>query len=154
VKIYIMTDLEGATGVVDFDAPGRYRNVDYYQKILQYRKNLTEDINAAVEAAAEYGVKEITVRDGHSKETVILEKLNPKATLIRGTNYRAYLPMLDSSFDSLLLIGYHSKAGTSNAVLAHTNTRRVRRFQLNARRLEKLSFVLYMQGIMTFQPYS
>lgn len=34
-------------------------------------------------------------------------------------------------FDALLLVGYHSRAGTKKGVLAHTNTRRVKKFQLN-----------------------
>lgn len=71
MKIYLMTDLEGATGVVDFDNPGRYQDIDHYNKILQYRKNLTTDVNAAVEAAVDFDVKEIMVCDGHSKQSVI-----------------------------------------------------------------------------------
>ena len=131
MKIYLMTDLEGATGVVDFDNPGRYRDRDHYHRILQYRKNLTADVNVAVNAAVEFGIKEIIVCNGHVKQSVILEQLNPRAKLIRGSSYREYLPTFDNSFDALLLIGYHSRAGTKKGVLAHTNTRRVKKFQLN-----------------------
>lgn len=97
MKIYIMTDLEGATGVFDFDNPGRYPDIDHYNKILQYRRSLTEDVNVAVKASVKFRVKEIIVCDGHSKQSVILEKLNTKATLIRGKGCREYLPMFDNS---------------------------------------------------------
>lgn len=146
MKIYLMTDLEGATGVVDFDNPSKYRDIDHYHLILQYRKNLTEDINATVEAAVEFGVNKIIVCDGHSKQSVILEQLNPMAKLIRGTKYREYLPMFDDSFDALLLIGYHSRAGTKKGVLAHTNTRRVKKFQLNGTEIGEIGLCAIYAG--------
>ena len=81
MKIFIMTDLEGATGVAgrwsDFD-PGRREHESA-------RRLLTGDVNAAIEGAFEAGANEIVVLDGHGAAfSIILEDLDPRAQLIRG----------------------------------------------------------------------
>ena len=116
MKIFVMTDLEGATGVAgtweDFNPGGREHD--------SARRFLTGDVNAAVEGAIEAGVDEIVVLDGHGAAfSIIFEDLNPKAQLIRGRR-RLELEGLDATFNLMFAVGAHSMAGTPNGILTHT----------------------------------
>ncbi|MCS7104360.1 MAG: M55 family metallopeptidase [Thermofilaceae archaeon] len=116
MKVFIMTDLEGATGVAgyweDFNPGGRLHE--------EARRMLTSDVNAAIEGALNAGVDEVVVLDGHGAAfSILLEQLHPSAKLIRG---RRILEMegLDESFDAVLAVGAHAKAGAPLALLCHT----------------------------------
>ncbi|RLF22142.1 MAG: aminopeptidase [Thermoprotei archaeon] len=116
MKIFIMTDLEGATGVCgtwqDINPGGREHE--------RARRFLTRDVNAAIEGAYGAGAKEVVVLDGHGAAfSIIPEELDERAKLIRG---RRILEMegLDPTFDAVFAIGAHAMAGTPDAILPHT----------------------------------
>jgi len=116
MKIFIMTDLEGATGVAgnwpDFNPGGKEHE--------SARKFLTGDVNAAIEGAFEAGAKEVVVLDGHGAAfSIRLEDLDPRAQLIRGRRLNE-LEGLDETFDLMFAIGAHAMAGTPNGLLTHT----------------------------------
>jgi len=116
MKIFIMTDLEGATGVAgnwsDFNPGGKEHEAA--------RRFLTGDVNAAIEGAFEANVQEITVLDGHGAAlSIILEELDSRAQLIRGRRINE-LEGLDETFDLMFAIGAHAMAGTPNGLLTHT----------------------------------
>lgn len=115
-KVYISADMEGISGIVDMDdtqPAGR----DYQQG----RKLMTEDINAAVRGALAGGAKEVVVNDAHGPMRNILpEQLHEKAALIRGkAKPMGMLEGLDDSFDAIICIGFHARAG-ENGVLSHS----------------------------------
>ena len=66
MKIYILTDLEGATGVVDYD----YGDLSKRRKNREY---LISDVNAAIAGAFDAGASKVVVYDGHGKDSVLLE---------------------------------------------------------------------------------
>jgi len=116
MKIFVMTDLEGATGVTgdwsDFNPGGREHE--------SARKFLTGDVNAAIRGAMDAGAVDIVVLDGHGAAfSVILEDLDPRAALIRGRRLLE-LEGLDESFDLMFAVGAHSMAGTPDGILTHT----------------------------------
>jgi D-amino peptidase len=116
MKIFIMTDLEGATGVagnfVDIFPGGRMHE--------PARKFLTGDVNSAIEGAIEGGADDIVVLDGHGPGfSVSLEGLNPRAKLITGRRVLE-LEGIDESYDLMFVIGSHSMAGTPKGILPHT----------------------------------
>ena len=118
MKLYVMTDLEGATGVVShwdvIDPPGA--------EYISSRKLLTKDVNAAIEGAFEAGAKEILVNDGHGESRahgILLEEIDPRARLLRGRR-PSELEALDETFDAMFIIAAHSMAGTACGVLSHT----------------------------------
>ena len=63
-KIYIVTDIEGASGVVTFTDTGRDTNRSG-ARYEAARLLLTEDVNAAVQGALDGGATDIIVNDGH-----------------------------------------------------------------------------------------
>lgn len=116
-KIFISIDMEGISGVVDSTQtggdPGEYN---------YYRKMMAGDLNAAIEAALEFGVKEIVVSDAHGgMKNLQPEDVNEEAYLIRGSpKPDSMMEGISEGYDAALYVGYHAMAGTEKAVLSHT----------------------------------
>ncbi|MCP4593029.1 MAG: M55 family metallopeptidase [bacterium] len=118
VKVFISVDMEGITDVVDWDET-RSSGSDYQY----YRTLMTKEANAAIEGALEAGATEIVVRDSHgSGRNLLPEELNPKAKLLRDWSGGPFSMMegIDKTFDAVIFVGYHAKAGTKDATLDHT----------------------------------
>ena len=115
-KVYISADMEGISGIVDMD-DAQPMGRDYQQG----RKFMTDDVNAAVRGALVGGAKEIVVNDAHGPMRNILpEQLHEKASLIRGkAKPMGMLEGLDKTFDAIICIGFHARAG-ENGVLSHS----------------------------------
>jgi D-amino peptidase len=129
MKILIAADMEGITGVTNWD------QVDpNHAEYPRFRRLMTNDINAAVHGVCETGVDEILVTDGHALGTnILLEELDPSAHLICGDySPLAMVQGVDQGVDGLIFVGYHGRAGSQNAILDHTwSSRRVANLWLN-----------------------
>ena len=122
MKLFIVADMEGATGIV-------HRDQLVPEGGEAYRSGcrlLTGDINAVVAGAVAEGVKEVVVSEGHAHmRNVLLEHLHPAARLVCGPARWDQKPLvqvqgLDESFDLAFFVGFHSRAGTPNGLLSHT----------------------------------
>jgi D-amino peptidase len=129
MKILIAADMEGITGVTNWD------QVDpNHAEYPRFRRLMTGDINAAVRGVCGAGVDEILVTDGHDRGTnILLEELDPVAHLICGDySPLAMVQGVDQGVDGIIFIGYHARAGSQNAILDHTwSSRRVANLWLN-----------------------
>ena len=117
LRVFISVDMEGISGIVHSDqtTPGTAEYADG-------RKWMAQDVNAAIEGAFEAGATEVVVNDSHgSMRNIDPDDLQPRAILISGTpKPLSMMQGIDSSFQACLLIGYHAKAGTQDAILDHT----------------------------------
>lgn len=117
LKVFISVDMEGISGIVHGDqtTPG---TAEY----AAGRKWMAQDVNAAVEGALEAGATEVVVNDSHgSMRNIDPDDLHPRAILISGSpKPLSMMQGIDASFSACLLIGYHAKAGTEDAILDHT----------------------------------
>ena len=89
----------------------------------QFQKQMSLEVAAACEGALEAGAKEIWVKDAHySGRNILAETLPKSVKLIRGWSGHPYsmVQELDDSFDALMMVGYHSRAGQGGNPLAHT----------------------------------
>ena len=80
MKILISADMEGITGVTRWDqvTPGQ-------SEYSRFRKQMTADVNAAVQGAVEGGADEIIVSDGHwNYSNILVEELDSRAHLNSG----------------------------------------------------------------------
>lgn len=129
MKVYILVDAEGITGVVNHEMQAKPGSVNYEEMRTLY----TSDLNAAVEGAVESGAEDIIVYDMHYYgHNVILKDLNPVAKLIMGKPPKITAPAgIDDSIDALVMIGYHAMAQTENALLSHTYTLDMKALHLN-----------------------
>jgi D-amino peptidase len=123
-KIYIVTDLEGASGVYKFEQ-SREKDSPLNIQACEY---LMGDLNAVVRGLRDGGATEIIILDGHGSQTVIPHLLEPGAKHVTGkgkpkTN-GCPLWGLDNSFVGLIQIAAHAMMGTPDGVLNHTQSSR------------------------------
>jgi D-amino peptidase len=117
MKILIASDMEGITGVVNWDqvTPGHF-------EYPRFRKLMTQDVNAAIRGAFAGGATEVIVADGHSSGmNILIEELDPGARL--NSNLSAPHSMMqgiDESINGVIFIGYHARQGSALAVCDHT----------------------------------
>ena len=117
MKILIATDMEGITGVTTWEqvTPG-------HAEYARFRKQMTEDVNAAIRGACEAGADEVIVADGHwNGSNILIEELDVRAKLNTGSpSPFSMMQGIDESVDGVMFIGYHARNGSPNAILDHT----------------------------------
>ena len=117
MKLLIAADMEGVSGVT------RWEETDpAHSEYSRFRKIMTDEINAAIAGAADAGVNELVVSDGHGDGTnILIEELDQNARLNSGGNSPLSMVQgVDQATSGIIFIGYHARAGSQNAVLAHT----------------------------------
>ena len=115
MRIYIITDLEGISGVDSIDMMDV--NSNGYKLACE---RLMSDTNAAIEGAFAGGADKVYVVDGHgSGQNFIKEKLHPDAVQVLARDFvKADISSYDA--DAFFAIGAHAMVGTENAFLDHT----------------------------------
>ncbi|MGB9594718.1 MAG: M55 family metallopeptidase [Candidatus Poribacteria bacterium] len=128
MKVYISADIEGITGIVHDD-----QTFGTSSEYALGKKFMTNDVNSAIEGALKAGAKEIYVKDAHGNgRNILLDELKKEAFLIAGWDIMSSMVQgIDETFDALILIGYHSKVGTENGILAHTMTGCIKQLSIN-----------------------
>ena len=144
IKVYISVDIEGVSGVIHWNETEHGKqDYDYFRKIM------TSETNAAVEAAFEQGASDVLVRDAHGSALNILPgELHKEAKLIRNWSGSPYGMMdgISMSFDAAVFIGYHAKAGTPHATLKHTMNSTIADLRMNGVSLAEASFNALIAG--------
>ena len=131
LKVFISVDMEGVCGVINWEDVSR-TGKDYGI----FRKQMTLEAAAAIRGAQAAGATEIVVRDSHGSARNILPELLPKGVkLIRDWSGGPLSMMegIDKSFDAVIFVGYHARAGTADAVLEHTYTGTIFNLKLNGK---------------------
>ncbi len=129
MKILITTDLEGVSGIVEWDKHETGTPLDQWQ-----RKLMTGEVNAAIAGTYDAGATRVKVSEGH--EAVDILQLDERATLVPA--HWPALPILagwDEGFDAMIQIGKHSMANTPDGMLAHTFNRDVEYMEINGIRM-------------------
>lgn len=115
MKVYLMTDLEGVAGVLNFEDWCTPQS-RYYEMAKEF---LTEEVNAAVAGFYAAGATSVLVADGHGHGALNPKLLDPRAELLRG--WAKSWPLgLEEGFDAVAWVGQHAKSRTPCAHLAHT----------------------------------
>jgi D-amino peptidase len=130
LKVYISVDMEGVSGVVTGDQTAA-GGADYNR----FRLLMTEEANAAINGAFRAGATEVVVNDSHgSMRNLLIEELDPRAQLISNNiKPMGMMQGLDATFDAVIFVGYHAKAGSPVGVLAHTGSGAVGDLRINGR---------------------
>jgi len=117
LKIYISADMEGVVGVVTDEqlGPGGFE----YER---FRKFMTDEVNAAIDAARAAGATEFLVSDSHGNgQNLLIDELPDDVTIIRSwPREGAMMAGIDESFDGVIFIGYHASTANTRGVRAHT----------------------------------
>ncbi|MGD2196673.1 M55 family metallopeptidase [Lysinibacillus fusiformis] len=118
MKVYISADIEGITGTTTWSETEL--NAPDYQF---FQKQMTREVEAAIEGAIAGGATEILLKDAHdSARNLDISNLPINCKVIRGWTYdpMCMVAGLDQSFDRAIFIGYHCKGGSERNPLAHT----------------------------------
>jgi D-amino peptidase len=127
-KVFISADMEGISGISSPDQLSA-TGAEYGRS----RKMMADDVNAAIRGARRAGAHTIVVNDSHgSMRNLRLEDLDPQVSLISHSFKRSgMMEGLDESFDAVIFIGYHAKAGNPGGLFAHTGSGVVRDVRVN-----------------------
>ena len=129
MKVLISADMEGTCGVVSWvhvmppeGTAGEPTSQTEYERA---RLRMTREVNAAIEGALAGGADEVIVNDSHDgMRNLIPEELHPACRFISGND--KLLGMVQGvdldGVGAVFYTGYHARAGTPAAPLAHTWT--------------------------------
>ncbi len=130
MKVLISADMEGTCGVTSWVQvmPPEYGGGHEPASTVEYeraRTRLTREVNAAIEGALAGGAEEVIVNESHDgMRNLLPEELHPECRFITGNDKP--LGMMQGvdlpGIGAVFFTGYHAKAGTPAAPLAHTWT--------------------------------
>jgi|SRR5579872_1443458 len=117
MKVLISVDMEGVADITSVEQTRR--------NTLEFPRScelMTQEANAACEAAIKAGASEVIVNDSHGDmRNIEHEMLPPTVLLIRGsTKPLSMVQGGDSGVDAAFFVGYHAAANTANGILDHT----------------------------------
>jgi len=143
MKIYIMTDIEGTAGVVDFESQS-YGTGKYYEKAKEL---LTEEVNAAARGATEAGADEILVVDGHGAGGIVFENLHPGIKLLHGRPVPSHWGMDLQKWDAMFLLAHHAMNGVDDGNLNHSySSLSIVKMLLNGKPIGEIGMNIYLAG--------
>ena len=145
LKVFISVDMEGLAGVVNGSEVSP-TGPDY----AHFRAIMAAETNAAIEGAARAGATEFLVRDSHgAKQNLRPGDVDGRARLLRGasTGPKNMMEGIDATFDAVVFVGYHAKAGTPDAILEHTSNGNVVDFSINGVSLPEGGYNALVAGL-------
>jgi D-amino peptidase len=109
--------MEGVVGAVTDEqlSPGGFE----YERFRQF---MTNEVNAAIDAARAAGATEFVVSDSHGNgQNLLIDQLPSDVTVIRSwPRPLSMMAGIDDTFDGVIFIGYHASTGNTRGVRAHT----------------------------------
>lgn len=144
-KVYISADLEGVNDVYDIEQLTVLGGLSYQNAIKQQALELNAVIEGLLRAGAE-----ITVNDAHTGFDNISPSILPSSVELTTGNPRPVSMMygLNKTYDCVYLLGYHCKAGTANATLAHTFNMKFSKVILNGKPIGESELNTIYAGIL------
>lgn len=116
MKIYILADMEGISGIRKPQQvePGGPEYVGEGISLMM------KDINAAIDGAIAGGATEVVACDTHAGGGQVRVGDMDERALYETPAVGLMMPALDETFAGVILLGHHARAGTMNAFLDHT----------------------------------
>jgi D-amino peptidase len=117
VKVFISIDLEGVSGVCQLAQIEH--GTDEWQDA---RRLMRGDLDAVVVGCLEGGADEIVICDAHDEgDNVEVAGLPAGVSLVSGGGTAlSMMAGVETGADVAFMVGYHARAGTAQATLAHT----------------------------------
>lgn len=128
-KLMIRCDIEGVSGVVSYDQAEPGKPEYEFGKWM-----FMSDLLALLDGLKAGGAEEVVIYDEHCDgRNIDLSELPDHARAICGKPpYRAdWAGGLDTTFDGVVLLGFHSKANTPGGLLPHSYERDIDNLLLN-----------------------
>jgi len=141
-KIWMMTDLEGVSGVVDFES----QNIPAGKYFEESKSLLTGEVNAAVEGVLSAGAADILVLDGHGYGGINYKELHTAAKVFLGRPV-PHSWLLDETYSAVFLLGHHAMAGVEKGNLNHTYcSKSIANKWLNGEKIGEIGMEIILAG--------
>ncbi len=118
VRVFVSADIEGVCGATAWDE-ARKESPTY----REFQRQMNREVAAACEGALAAGATDIVVKDAHGDgRNLTAGELPRPVRLLRAYDGHPFAMVqgLDASFAAVLMVGYHSGAGSGGNPLAHT----------------------------------
>lgn len=124
MKIMIRSDIEGVTGVTTYQQA---------ESSPFGRRMLMNDLMACVRGILAAGDHDIVVYDEHTNgRNIDIDELPESVSVIMGKPpYRPSWGGIDTSFDAMMMVGFHACSGAEGALLPHSYSRKNLEIRLN-----------------------
>lgn len=128
-KIFISVDMEGIGGIGTGAMTRSTGGKDY----ATGRRLMTDEVNTVVAAILAQGPAQVLVNDSHGDmQNLLHTELDPRVLYIQGNiKPLGMVQGLDASYDGVIFLGYHAKAGDPEGFLAHTGSGALKGLWLN-----------------------
>ncbi|MFA7331346.1 MAG: M55 family metallopeptidase [Candidatus Delongbacteria bacterium] len=137
MRVYLSVDIEGVTGAQHWDETELGK-----EGYARLRDRMAQEAVTVARAALAAGAREVFVQDAHDTGRNLRPEEFPRGCrLIRGWSGdpRGMVQELDPSFAALLVVGWHSAAGSGGAPLCHSMSTRFTGLRLNGRPASELT---------------
>jgi len=148
MRLYISSDIEGTTGIVNWDETDYDRGGRWYD---YFREQMTQEVAAACIGAKEGGADYIRVKDAHdSARNIIPSELPEGVTIQRGWSGNPFCMVdgLDEGFDAVAFTGYHSPSHGNGNPLAHSMAVSLDEITLNGDRASEFTICSYTAAML------
>ena len=141
MKVYVVCDLEGVAGVVDFKKQCMEKGA-YYQQAIRVA---TLELNALIDGLIDGGATEVYAWPGHGAFPggIDFELIHPECKLVMHAG-DAGPAGVDDSFDAMVLHGFHGMAGAENGVLSHSFYPLPRNIRFDDVKIGEIAMNIYM----------
>lgn len=113
MRFYMLIDIEGVTGVTNYaQAEGSSFGVDM----------LMNDVSAVLDGLLQNPENEVTIYDEHMDGCNLrMEQIPAQVNCVRGKPLESCVWQgISNAYDGLIMVGFHSMAGTEGALLPHS----------------------------------
>ena len=137
-KVYVSVDMEGVSGITCSE-----QTLAGGARYAEGCRLMAEEMNACVAGCFAAGATDVVVHDGHgSGRNVAPAAVDPRAKLIQGALPRGGYTEVLKGAEAVILLGFHAKARTPGALLAHTfSSATVQGMWLNGREVGEVGVI-------------
>lgn len=141
----IAVDMEGVHGVVGVAYRGLACELDDYKVAV---KSATKEVNAVIKALYDSGANQVYVWDNHGNlDNLDFNQIDSRAIKVHPkSNNFDRIDFVDGlDIKAVLYIGYHSREGSLNGILAHTyDSTAVQFYKINGKQVGEFDMDAYM----------
>lgn len=148
MKIFISADLEGTTGVSNWNETEKGMAV-YYPIALQ----MSKEVSAVTEGLFLGGAEKVLIKDAHDSAANIDINILPEDSLLLKEWIGKPMSMMggfSKEFHGVFFTGYHCGVHSDKNPLAHTMSRQYSKFKLNGKNVSEFHLNAYIaasQGV-------
>ncbi len=143
MRIYVLCDLEGVSGVVSFDTDTRPGKPNYQRSL----RLAGAELSAMIRGLRRGGASDVIVLDGHGPGGLDVETITEPAEIRLGRPIIPPFGLQGDDYDAVVLFAHHSMAGTVGGNLCHSwSSAGIVECRLNDQPIGEIGWYCYLPG--------